>query len=136
MYCQHCGAALEPGMRYCPGCGAPRGTGPRRPWEDERGIEPVPAPPLPQPVVYPQQIVIQQAGAGAKSYTLWAWLCLLLYIFYIPGLVANFILWRSAVNFERDTGVRAKGTGCLVWLLWVVGLGIPAIMVIGSLGGT
>ena len=151
MYCPHCGAALEPGMRFCPGCGAPRGTSPRPAWEtgdpepdtlpwDSRPAQPMriaadlPSPP-PTQVVIVHEHRYRPADPG-KSFFGWAWLTLLLYgLLYIPGLIANVILWRSSVSYERETGVRARGSGCLVWLLWVVGVGIPLLLLIGASGG-
>lgn len=153
MYCAFCGTALEAGMRFCPGCGAARGDRPRPPWESE------PAPPFgddpdDRPEIHlhvhnhPQPPMRVAAGPAArervpllvpdqgKSYVVWAWLSLILYVIgYFPGLIANLWLWRQSVGFERDTGVRARGSGCLVWLLWVVGIGFPVLVVIGSVSG-
>ncbi len=142
MYCQHCGAAIEPGMRFCPGCGAPRGSSPRSRWDDGESDQEQGSP--------AEQLVIHQhihyvdsesrvreggARVTGRRYTTWAWVALVFYTLYIPGLVINLIAWRSAVNFERNTGIRPAGKGCLVWLLWVVGVGLPLLFVIGSFSG-
>lgn len=160
MYCAHCGTPLEPGMRFCPGCGAARGDRPRPPWEAAGAPDPAGGrdpddedrpdihvhvhtypPPPPQPVrlassprrAAPLPVNVPDQG---KSYVVWAWLALILYAFgYFPGLLANLWLWRQSVGFQRDTGVRAKGSGCLVWLLWVVGVGFPLLYVIGISSG-
>ncbi|MFM9105878.1 MAG: zinc ribbon domain-containing protein [Chloroflexota bacterium] len=156
MYCPHCGATLEPGMRFCPGCGAPRGSSPRPAWEDpgeedEAGSGPGlvgnwsrdrEEEPSRQVVIIREEHHHHHAGDGrrglqladpGKSYTVWAWVCLALYFaFYVPGLIANVLFWRSSVKYQRETGVRASGSGCLVWLLWVIGIGFPLMLVLGS----
>ncbi|MGI9254438.1 MAG: hypothetical protein ACR2J8_11875 [Thermomicrobiales bacterium] len=88
------------------------------------------APPPPPP----QVIVHRYSRADPdKSYTRWAWVTLGLYcLFYIPGLISNIIFWRSSVRYQKETGVQAPGAGCLVLLLWVVGIGIPILLLIGS----
>ena len=125
-------------MRFCPGCGAPRGSAPRPVWEDREAPAPQGAPPR-DPVrvaAPPRPVPVPVQPASGKSYVTWAWACLVLYfLLYVPGLVANFIMWRSSVNYTKQTGERARGAGCLVWLLLIIGIGVPVVMVIGSVTG-
>jgi hypothetical protein len=163
MYCLHCGATMDPGTRFCPGCGAARGSKPDSNFDREAEaraakpsepikivVEQAPAPqvvlqnqivnhaPMPHSVIYHDQVVssARLAATEIKSFTKSAWICVALYaLLYVPGLVMNFIYWRQAVSYEKTTGVRAKGTGCLFWLLLVVGVGLPVLALIGSATG-
>ncbi len=151
MYCDHCGSVIEPGMRYCPGCGAPRGKGPRLPWgnrdddagEDRRRDDDRRGETVINNIVYVNGGADRQgeraegqpyrASESGKSYVVWAFVCLVLYIFYVPGLVANIFFWRQALRFQRETGVKANGTGCLVWLLMLVGVGVPVLFILSAM---
>ena len=119
-------------MRFCPGCGAPRGSALRPAWKNREA----PTPESAGVALPPREVPAQVQPTAGKSYVTWAWACLVLYfLLYVPGLVANFIMWRSSVNYTKQTGERARGAGCLVWLLLIIGIGVPVVMVIGSVTG-
>jgi hypothetical protein len=55
-----------------------------------------------------------RSAARLKSYTGSAILVLVLYfVFYVPGLIANFMYYNDAKRMEDIAGERLPGVGCL-----------------------
>ena len=77
----------------------------------------------------------EQAAARMKSYTGPAVIVFILYwLFWLPGLIVNFMYYNEAKRMERIAGQSLPGVGCLSALLWlnVVGivLGVLAVLVL------
>lgn len=70
----------------------------------------------------------ERAAARMKSYTGSAVLVFILYwLFWLPGLIANYMFYNEAKRMERIAGQSLPGVGCLsllLWLniLWIVGI--------------
>jgi hypothetical protein len=76
-----------------------------------------------------------------RSYFGQAVLVLVLYwVFYLPGLIANFVYLHDARRYKERTGDDADGIGCLWALLWFfflgpicVGIILGIMIVVGAL---
>jgi len=82
----------------------------------------------------------EQVFARMKSYTGSAVLVFFLYyLFWLPGLIVNFIFYNEAKRMERTAGQSLPGVGCLTAMLWfnvvVVVVGILLVCVIFGIGG-
>ncbi len=160
MPCPNCGGPTRPGARFCGNCGALLATTaasapPRVTYADSGLLADDPFTPLPPtrpaaagaspPVAAPAGVgaaSVAVASGGAwlpatvPSYRAKAWIALGLYfLLWLPGLVANLVWWREAVVTERYTGVKPEGTGCLLWLLGVCGVGGLLLVVLGRASG-
>ena len=77
---------------------------------------------------------VARETARLKSYTGAAVLVFFLYwLFYLPGLIVNWMYVREARQMELIAGQRLPGTGCLSFMLWlniiIITLGILAAIV-------
>jgi len=72
---------------------------------------------------------IEQVAARMKSYTGPAVLVFFLYwLFYLPGLIVNFMYYQEAKKMERLAGQELPGTGCLGAMLWINVIAIALII--------
>jgi hypothetical protein len=73
-----------------------------------------------------------RSAARLKSYTGPAILVLVLYfVFYVPGLIANFMYYNDARRMEDIAGESLPGVGCLQYQLYfAVGIFVAAAIVI------
>ena len=86
---------------------------------------------------------IERAMARSKSYVGQSVLVLVLYfVFYLPGLIFNWMFLKEAQRNEQIAGQSLPGTGCLkallyanvIWIVfWCVIIG--SITGIGAFGG-
>lgn len=150
MPCPNCGSLTKPGAKFCGICGAPltglgSSTSPSLPTADPGPLADDPFTPLPPagaplgtpsatptsaPLVLPAAVGAWPSSA-VPSFRRRAWLTLALYfVFWLPGLIANLVWWREAATTERYTGVKPEGTGCLLWLLGVCGIGWAVLFVL------
>lgn len=77
---------------------------------------------------------MERAAARMKSYTGASVLVFFLYLlFFIPGLIVNFIYYSEAQRMQRIAGHPLPGQGCLSIMLWfnvigvVLSIGIVAL---------
>jgi hypothetical protein len=76
----------------------------------------------------------QRVAAQMKSYTGPAVLIFLLYwLFYLPGLIANYIYYQEARRMERIAGHGLPGVGCLAFMFWVNTVSVVALLALGVL---
>ena len=62
---------------------------------------------------------VERAAARMKSYTGSAVLVFFLYwLFFLPGLIVNYIYYREAKRMEQVAGNSLPGQGCLGFMLW------------------
>ena len=78
--------------------------------------------------------------ARMKSYTLNAVLTFVLYwLFWLPGLIVNYVYYREAKRMEQKAGQSLPGVGCLSVMLWInvilLVLGIAGAIVAAASGG-
>ena len=123
--CPYCGEPIRPGAEKCRFCNE---------WL-------ISLPPSGNRLAVPRGRPVQ--GEEPRSYLNSAILTLVLYfVFYIIGLVANFLYLNSAKKEEARTGMQPEGKQFLVILLWVffvvpliVAVAIVAIVVIAGIAG-
>ena len=83
----------------------------------------------------PSYFEARRVAAQMKSYTGPAILIFILYwLFYLPGLIANYIYYREAKHMERVAGHGLPGVGCLALMLWLNIASFAAILIAGILG--
>lgn len=62
---------------------------------------------------------VERAAARMKSYTGSAVLVFFLYwLFFLPGLIVNYIYYREAKRMAQLAGNSLPGQGCLGFMLW------------------
>jgi len=67
----------------------------------------------------------ERIAARGKSYIGASVLVFFLYwLFWIPGLVVNYLYFREAKHMERMAGRSLPGAGCLLAMLWLNGLAL------------
>jgi hypothetical protein len=81
----------------------------------------------------------ERAAARLKSYTGPAVLVFFLYwLFYLPGLIVNWMYVQEARRTELIAGQRLPGTGCLAFMLWfnalLLVLGIALFVAVAASG--
>ena len=123
MQCPSCGNQIPDDSRFCLRCGEPTSS-----------ASSAYAPPPPQPVYAPRpayapdpmtQDGARRIAARMKSYVGPAVLVFFLYwLFWLPGLIVNWIFYREAKDMERVAGQGLPGTGCLALMLWLNLIGI------------
>jgi hypothetical protein len=71
----------------------------------------------------------ERLHARMKSYVGPSILVLFLYfLFYIPGLIANYVYRKEAKQMEHVAGQKLSGTGCLGFMFWLNILNIPLLL--------
>ena len=71
----------------------------------------------------------ERLHARMKSYVGPSILVLFLYLlFYIPGLIANYVYRKEAKQMEHIAGQKLSGTGCLGVMFWLNILNIPLLV--------
>jgi hypothetical protein len=95
-----------------------------------------------EPAVYKSSYVqpgtsyseMEIAAARMKSYTGAAVLVFILYmLFYIPGLIVNFIYYGEAQRMQRIAGHSLPGSGCLTFMLWI-NVATLSLSILGACG--
>lgn len=80
------------------------------------------------PMWNPQGPMYVQQPRPPRSFIGSAFIVLILYIFFwIVGLVLNIVYLREAKMEQYATGYPPEGKGCLIALLWIMGI-IPVIL--------
>ena len=83
----------------------------------------------------PSYFEARRVAAQMKSYTGAAILVFILYwLFYLPGLIANYIYYQEAKRMERMAGHALPGSGCLAFMFWINVASFAAILIAGILG--
>jgi hypothetical protein len=63
---------------------------------------------------------VERAAARMKSYTGSAILVFFLYwVFWLPGLIANYLFYTEAKKMQKVAGQSLPGMGCLSLMLWI-----------------
>lgn len=71
----------------------------------------------------------ERVFAGMKSYIGPSILVFFLYLlFYVPGLITNYIFRKEAKRMEKLAGQKLPGTGCLGFMFWLNILNIPLLV--------
>ncbi|MCL4869308.1 MAG: hypothetical protein KJ063_10075 [Anaerolineae bacterium] len=77
---------------------------------------------------------MEVAAARMKSYTGAAVLVFFLYwLFFLPGLIVNFIYYQEAQRMQKLAGRSLPGQGCLAIMLWL-NLFVLILTVLGGCG--
>ncbi len=136
--CPECSKMMSRKAEFCTECGCPLTTAPKP--------RPV-SKPEPKREIRSEQLSvrderpperkntevadgIQRAGEMAKgfgaamamhkSYVGLSFLVFFLYfVFYLPGLILNFVYLSEAGRIREMTGIQPHGTGCLITLIWL-----------------
>jgi hypothetical protein len=81
---------------------------------------------------------IDRAAARMKSYTGSAVIVFILYwLFWIPGLIVNWMYYNEAKRMEQIAGHSLPGVGCLTLMLWlnVVGVVLGVLFALAMFAG-
>lgn len=80
------------------------------------------------PIWNPQGPIYVQQPRPPRSFVGPAFIVLVLYIvFWFVGFILNIVYLREAKNEQYATGYSPEGRGCLIALLWIMGI-IPVIL--------
>lgn len=123
-FCPKCGASVPENANFCLSCGINLST-----------LVSLPAANITSTV---KPIDLEVSVARMKSYTGTAILVFFLYfLFYFPGLIANFIYYQEAKKMEEKAGMSLPGVGLLSIMLWinvaVVALSFLIFLIMGFL---
>ena len=116
MNCPSCGKEVPEGSSFCLHCGEPTAA---------------PATAQSTPILTVDRTLpdhpaaaeftaadAERSAARMKSYTAAAVLVFFLYwLFYLPGLIVNYIYWKEAKEMEELAGQPLPGRGCLAAML-------------------
>jgi len=115
MYCPSCGKETPENSSFCLHCGKPiiaPAAAPGGPVQDRTTS-----------ISETKQTAVpgdEITAARMKSYTGSAVLVFFLYwLFYLPGLIVNYMYLQEAKRMEKVAGKSLPGTGCLSVMLWV-----------------
>jgi hypothetical protein len=85
---------------------------------------------------------LEVVNARMKSYTGNAVITFILYwLFWLPGLIVNYMFYSEAKNMERKAGQSLPGVGCLTIMLYLniaifaLGLILGCCMILGLMAG-
>jgi len=74
----------------------------------------------------------ERSAARMKSYTGPSVLVFILYwLFWLPGLIVNYMYYKEAKRMEQLAGESLPGVGCLSVMLWLNVIGIALGIVAG-----